>query len=107
MRLWHGLLHKEDGHRLIRVGFRKQESSLIIEVEDNGVGRGQSKPRPKYIKKQKSSGVELTKQRLSLLSQSTGLPTNFEIKDLLDNNDKPKGTCVIISIPLNLNEAFK
>ena len=105
--IWHGLLHKEDGYRLIRVGFKKHKDSLIIEVEDNGVGRGQSRPRPKYIKKQKSSGVELTKQRLSLLSQSTGLPTNFEIKDLLDNNDNPVGTRVIISIPLNLNETFK
>ena len=105
--IWHGLLHKEDNDRLIRVGFKKDKDSLIIEVEDNGVGRGQSKPRPKIIKKQKSSGVELTKQRLSLLSQSTGYPTNFEVKDLLDEDNNPLGTCVVISIPLNLNEISK
>ena len=51
--IWHGLLNKEDDNRLIRVGFRKDQDRLVIEVEDNGVGRGQSKPRPKLIRKQK------------------------------------------------------
>ena len=101
--IWHGLLHKQSEDRLLMISFKKEELYLKIEVKDNGVGRGGSKPRPKLIQKQKSSGVELTKQRLHLLSQSTGLDTNFEIIDLFDESGNQAGTQVMISIPLNLS----
>jgi len=100
--IWHGLLHKQDNNRLLEICFTSGSEYLHIEVKDNGVGRGESKPRPKFIKKQKSSGVELTQQRLALLSQSTGLNTEFEIVDLFDVNDNPCGTVVRISIPNQL-----
>lgn len=100
--IWHGLLHKKEDDRLLEVLFYAQGEFLCIHVKDNGVGRGQSKPRPKFIKKQKSSGVELTQQRLDLLSQSTGLSTSFEVVDLVDDDHNPKGTLVKIAIPLNL-----
>ena len=98
--IWHGLLHKTGGDKTLEVSFKTKEEYLIITVKDNGVGRNKSKPRPKLIKKQKSSGVELTIQRLDLLSQSLELTTNFEIIDLFDANNTPCGTKVIITIPL-------
>jgi len=100
--IWHGLLHKLEDDRVLEINFRANTSHLQIDIKDNGVGRGQSKSRPKFIKKQRSSGVELTKQRLQLLSQSTGLSTHFEIIDLFDEFNNPNGTCVQISIPLHL-----
>ncbi len=100
--IWHGLLHKIEGDRLLVVNFSSKGEYLYIEVKDNGVGRGVSKPRPQIIKKQRSSGVELTKQRLHLLSQSTGLSTHFEIIDLCDETNNSSGTCVQIKIPINL-----
>lgn len=105
--IWHGLMHKQTGDCMLLVSFTKDNLYLNILVEDNGVGRQFSKPRPKFIKKQKSSGVELTQQRLNLLSQSTGLKTKFEVVDLFDKENNPRGTKVIISIPLNLLEASK
>ena len=100
--IWHGLLHKVEGDRFLEVKFYLADNHLNIKVQDNGVGRQGSMPKRKYIKKQESSGVELTKQRLNLLSQSTGLNTSFEIIDLFDAEKQAVGTCVIISIPLNL-----
>lgn len=100
--LWHGLLHKEGDDRLLEVIFTGDDKSLFIEIKDNGVGRHKTKPRPNFIKKQKSSGVELTQQRLKLLSQSTGLNTAFKVIDLIDANNKPCGTCVKIRIPIEL-----
>ena len=100
--IWHGLLHKKSGHRMLEIAFKTDDTNLHIEIKDNGVGRGHSKPRHKFIKKQRSSGVELTKQRLRLLSESTGLKTNFEIVDLFDDSGKPNGTLVNVSIPVNL-----
>jgi len=101
--IWHGLLHKQHGNKILEVSFKSKDELLVIEIKDNGVGRKKSIPKPKFIKKQKSSGVELTKQRLDLLSQSTGLKTSFEIIDLYDSHHTPNGTSVKISIPLNLS----
>ncbi len=105
--IWHGLLHKKSKDRLLEINFYVDDENLHIDVKDNGVGRGNSKPRLKIIDKQKSSGVELTKQRLRLLSESTGLKTNFDIIDLSDENNQPCGTCVKISIPLHLSNSNK
>ena len=98
--IWHGLLHKKSNDRLLEINFSSTNNHLKIEVIDNGAGRGSSRPRPKYIKKQKSSGVELTKQRLSLLSQSIELETHFEIIDLFNEQNQPAGTKVSITIPI-------
>lgn len=100
--IWHGLLHKNSNDRRLEIRFKMVEDFLHIEIEDNGVGRELSKPKVKFIKKQKSSGVELTKQRLDLLSQSTGLKTSFEIEDLYDDTGNPRGTKVKIVIPSQL-----
>ncbi len=105
--IWHGLLHKKSEDRLLEIKFYVDEINLHVDIKDNGVGRGFSKPRPKFIKKQRSSGVQLTKQRLELLSQSSNLDTNFKIIDLSDETGKPCGTCVTISIPLTLNSTDK
>ena len=103
--IWHGLLHKQDDDRLLEITFSVDKALLYIEVKDNGVGRefSSTKPKPKFIKKQKSSGVELTKQRLRLLSESTGLKTEFDIIDLFDVNKESVGTKVVLSLPINLN----
>ena len=98
--IWHGLLHKEGDDRNLEIVFSKENQSLKIEVIDNGVGRHKVKPRQKFIKKQRSSGVELTKQRLELLGQSTNSKTSFKIIDLFNEDGSPGGTQVIITIPL-------
>jgi len=100
--IWHGLLHKLEENRLLEISFYEEGENLNIEIKDNGIGRGQSQPRPKFIKKQKSSGVELTQRRLSLLCQSTGLKTSFKVIDLYDKANNPSGTLVKITIPLAL-----
>ena len=100
--IWHGLLHKKEDDKVLEVNFTSDTEYLYIDVIDNGVGRGSSKPRPKLIKKQKSSGVELTQQRLSLLTQSSGLKTDFKVVDLFDDHGNPSGTLVKITIPVNL-----
>ena len=102
--IWHGLLHKPEDNRILEVCFSSSNMYLQIEIKDNGVGRKASvlRSKPKFIKKQRSSGVELTKQRLNLLSQSTGLETSFEIIDLYNDLDKSIGTSVKILIPLHL-----
>lgn len=104
--IWHGLLSANREGKKLEIRIFIQEENLIIEVEDNGVGRNHKKgfEKVKVIKKQKSSGIELTQHRLKLLRESTGLETDFQIIDLFDENNTACGTLVRIQIPKSLQQ---
>ncbi|MGB1293850.1 MAG: histidine kinase [Flavobacteriales bacterium] len=104
--IWHGLLSADRKDKKLEIRIFMQNENLIIEVEDNGVGRNYKKgfEKVKVIKKQKSSGIELTQHRLKLLRESTGLETDFQIIDLFDENNTACGTLVRIQIPKKLQQ---
>ncbi|MGB0868972.1 MAG: histidine kinase [Flavobacteriales bacterium] len=104
--IWHGLLSTDRKDKKLEIRIFMQNENLIIEVEDNGVGRNYKKgfEKVKVIKKQKSSGIELTQHRLKLLRESTGLETDFQIIDLFDDNNTACGTLVRIQIPKSLQQ---
>jgi hypothetical protein len=75
---------------------------LICEVEDNGVGREQSKKTKSSIHKSRvSRGIAVTEKRLRLIEDSKGKLVEFI--DKTDENGKACGTLVIIKIPLEQN----
>ncbi|MGB0868945.1 MAG: histidine kinase [Flavobacteriales bacterium] len=102
--IWHGLLNKKDNDRKLILRFYISNDNLCIEVRDNGVGRmsTSNQKRPKVIDIQKSSGMDLTKQRLFLLEGVSKSKTEFEVIDLKNENNNPCGTIVKLSIPSNL-----
>lgn len=99
--IWHGLLSKKHGDKKIYLSFSETTTCISIIVEDNGVGRAiqQKKMQKTVIRKQKSSGINLTRERLNMLEYSSKLKTRFEIEDLVDENKQPSGTRVTIFIP--------
>lgn len=102
--IWHGLLNKKDNDRKLILRFYISNDNLCIEVRDNGVGRMSTSnlKRTKVIDKQKSSGINLTKQRLFLLEGVSKSKTEFGVIDLKNENNNPCGTIVKLSIPSNL-----
>ncbi|MBX2905340.1 MAG: tetratricopeptide repeat protein [Taibaiella sp.] len=93
--IWHGFVRTEQGGMLL-VEFKKHDNKLIITVEDNGIGRPQSK----VLKEQKgtshqSKGMKLIEDRLKAWSQTQGLAYEFKI---YDNIQDEKGTRIEISI---------
>ncbi|MBN1597569.1 MAG: tetratricopeptide repeat protein [Bacteroidales bacterium] len=93
----HGILKKEGCSGKIDIQFIDRADRISIEVTDDGVGR--SKSDENKDKKHKSRATEITTSRLALLNKVKGLEPNFEIIDLFDNNNKPEGTKVIITLP--------
>lgn len=93
----HGINNKtEKGNVYIR--FLKKEKSLIIEIEDDGIGRENAK---KFSKKEhKSFATEITKSRLQKMNTIFRKKTSFEIFDLKNDDDSPKGTKVCLRFPL-------
>lgn len=104
----HGLLHKTENRELnIRVLLRENENLLLIEIEDNGIGRKQSEAINRYRKKNHNSFSTLAnKQRLEILNFSPENRISIETIDKTDDHQQPAGTLVQIKIPLQTGKPF-
>lgn len=100
--VWHGLMNKEERGQL-SVVIKEINDILTVCIRDNGVGRKQADLlKSKSVEKYKSMGLQITAQRLALLT--TGKEESghlFEIEDLYDQDGNPTGTQVILKIRIN------
>ena len=99
--VWHGLMHKNDPGRLdIRLSVENGTLNFII--EDNGVGRSAAAASgSKSAQKGKSMGLQITKDRLSLINDYASKKSFFEIEDLYDKEERAAGTRVLMKIKFN------
>jgi hypothetical protein len=95
--IWHGLKPKEKD-RLLTLSISKEGKMLNIIIEDNGIGRQNSKAIKEegFMHETKSYGLQITKERFAILRNIRGKKSEFEIKDLFDNDNVPTGTRVTI-----------
>jgi tetratricopeptide (TPR) repeat protein len=99
--VWHGLMHKNGGGELsVEVGERN--GILTVIIQDNGVGRKRAGIlKSKSVEKYKSMGLQITAQRLALLT-GEGKPGHlFEIEDLYDEDGNAAGTRVVLKIRIH------
>ena len=96
----HGMKQKiEKGN--IRVRFKKKDSELVIEVEDDGIGRNKAKELLKEQEKDhKSLANDIVRDRIKILNKIRKRKIIFEVSDLNDANGNPCGTLVRITIPV-------
>lgn len=97
----HGLLNKKDDDKQLTITFRKEESCICCEVDDNGIGRKASIAFKTLIKHKVSRGIEVTSNRLKNLNTSVNNQVRFI--DKTDDNGNEIGTTVIIKIPIQLD----
>jgi streptogramin lyase len=95
----HGLRTKK-GKRLLKLIIRTKGNCIIVEIEDNGVGRKQTErsERNKNSSTHISFGTEITKHRLMILEEVYSKKMTVDIDDLYNNDDKPEGTKVTLTI---------
>ncbi|MBO9701934.1 MAG: PAS domain S-box protein [Sporocytophaga sp.] len=93
----HGLYNKE-GNGIIKLSFKRHNKKLLIEIEDDGVGRKVAAER-KWLNHSihASSGRGLTQERLKLLKLEREI--TLEIIDL-ENNGIAAGTLVKLGIKI-------
>jgi LytS/YehU family sensor histidine kinase len=95
----HGIVHSDKpGLYLILSAFLEIDCIKYI-IEDNGIGRKQASAynmqnKPHHI----SAGLQITEDRVHIFNQTTGGNTNVEIVDLVDDDNVPSGTRVVIKI---------
>lgn len=101
--IWHGLIPNQE-KPTIEMFFTKDESRLHCEITDNGrgilAGNAGKKERPH---KHRSAGVDIIRERLELLSKSTGQKLSLSVEDRNEKNTNEHGTRVIIDLPYNLD----
>ena len=93
--IWHGLSRKE-GIGLLRLSVRQANNTLVMTVEDDGVGRGFAQDADDPLAPPKTSmGSGITQERLVMLGKQRGGTAGFQYVEI------PSGTRVEVSMPCN------
>ena len=101
--IWHGLIPKETGG-IVTISVKKNDGAIQCIIEDNGIGREQSKQfKPQYEATYQSKGIGLTQSRLELDKLLNEREDAIFIIDKEDENGQSEGTKVIISFKENRN----
>jgi len=96
--LWHGLMNKQEGERELLIAVTKDERSVRIRIEDNGIGRAQAQLiKSRNGRNRESLGAKISEDRLMYLKEVYGRDVFVEVDDL----ENPSGTRVTIGLPLS------
>jgi tetratricopeptide (TPR) repeat protein len=106
--IWHGLLHlPETAKGQVKQGkiwlrfLQQGEDKLIVEIEDNGIGRRQAAElKSKDILKTKSYGMQISKDRISIINRQQDILSSINVEDKFDEVGNPTGTKVTLHLPL-------
>jgi hypothetical protein len=102
--LLHGLRNKSFGpYRLTIIGGYKN-NSIFFEINDNGIGRKRAMEISSY--KKHGTGTKNLFEVLAILNYYNVNKITVEYKDDVYNEQVDKGTCVIISIPINFRYEY-
>lgn len=93
--IWHGIRYLENRQGVIKISVKQKVDSVIIIIDDNGVGREKSKElNSKNITKYNSVGTELTQERLRLLRKHS----DFRIEIFIIDKPFNSGTTINIAL---------
>jgi tetratricopeptide (TPR) repeat protein/anti-sigma regulatory factor (Ser/Thr protein kinase) len=95
--IWHGLANKE-GERSLKVRFSKEGDGLLCTISDNGVGRAEAANTASKDPSHRSLGMQLTSERLRLLSRRMNEAGSIEVEDLRDGDGGSCGTRVTLRL---------
>ena len=95
--IWHGLRYKE-AKGFLNVIFEKDNQNLKVTVEDNGIGRKESKKlKTKFQKENVSTGLKNIENRVDIINKIYKTKISIDIKDF--DIEKQSGTIVTMIIP--------
>jgi sensor histidine kinase YesM len=101
--IWHGLAPKK-GDKKLYVKIYKETPYLIINIEDNGIGReaaAKITAEKNFRLKKESVGLKIVEERLAVYTSAFHHKYQINFIDLYDEQNKPTGTRVIIKIPIS------
>lgn len=98
----HGLANKQ-GQGFLNIKLEEKNNKLLIEIEDDGIGReAAAEIGKRMMKKSASFSTEANMSRIELLNANKTEKITQEIIDKKDNNGNATGTIVKLVIPIEL-----
>jgi hypothetical protein len=95
----HGIMGLDKPGRIL-INFSYDYNNVLIEVNDNGIGRDKGREmRKKADKSHESYGTQITEERIHSFNRKYSGKLRLTITDLFDEDNKPAGTKVQLSIP--------
>lgn len=96
----HGLLHKRDSKQLV-ISFTRDNGSLIVTVDDNGIGRKRSEEINQVrSERHQSFSTQANQKRLELLNQGRSKKVVVLYTDKVSDDGTAAGTTVTLTIPV-------
>lgn len=92
--IWHGLLPKKREAKLWLRFYPEGETTLVCEVEDNGIGRRAAEEKKKSG--HRSTGMKNIEERIGILNHMQDKAIRVTVSDLYDAFGKALGTKVIL-----------
>ena len=89
--IWHGLRYKKEKGNLTISMVKYDEESILIRIQDDGVGRKKSKEmKTKHQLKQKSKGLSTIQNRIAILNDMYKDRIAVSVSDLLEDGSGTK-----------------
>ena len=99
----HGVAHLTENGK-INIHFLQKNNLLECSIEDNGIGRAAAKEIKSQIEHQhKSAALEVTQERLDILTKDLRGLKSLEIIDLKNESGDASGTKVVVRLPVEEN----
>lgn len=100
--LWHGIMNRSDRSGKVELKIDRKDQLLVCSITDNGIGRKKAAAlRSKHASIHKSSGMQITEERLKILNATRNSSLSVKIVDLEDKDGEALGTRVEIYVPLD------
>jgi ligand-binding sensor domain-containing protein len=96
----HGIRYKREGDGLIQININKRNDGVLIQIEDNGIGRRASKKyKSEYHIQYQSRGMTINEDRIKMLNHSAEKTIELTVIDLYNLNEEAAGTRVDVYLP--------
>ncbi len=93
--IWHGLLPSTREQRMLDIVIVSKSKSIEITIDDNGVGR-KAQENQNNLKKHKSMGMQIIKERIQLYNKSYAEKISYKIIDKKNESGQTEGTRVVL-----------
>ncbi|MBS1782886.1 MAG: histidine kinase [Bacteroidetes bacterium] len=98
--IWHGLMPKQNGGCVsIQMKSDTSNRTLIVTIEDDGIGLTKSKSQKKENDDKPSRGMSLTSDRLKLLGNKLNRSWSIKHSEIVMNEIEIGGTIITLNIP--------
>ncbi len=95
--IWHGFMGSTK-KGLLSINVSQNDDKIIIEIQDNGIGRKEAEKLKLKKGNHKSTGLKIIDKTIEVYKEREILDLEIKIIDLFSDDNKPNGTKICIAI---------